>query len=237
MNHAQVVDTCCRDLRRYLESALKTARGGVITVTAGRLMQVAPPLGRRRYSWCLSRALRRWRWSTGVYVVPRRDAETLLTNFDELCASIRNQRPAEEKREERTAEPPRPAADSGGEAVLISFHVPPALMQILDEYAQRINQTRSDVVRVAIRRLIEKYRNVEVDLQHPAVLELPDTAGDESVSAAFHETPYVIKLLDMYAAALQVSRSDVIRAAIRQMLDKIHTAEETQKELEYIVAV
>jgi metal-responsive CopG/Arc/MetJ family transcriptional regulator len=234
MKYEQIVETCCRDLRRYLETALKTARGGVITFTASRLMQVVSPLGRRRRAWCLSRALRRWRWNTGVYVVPRHDAETLLTNFDELCASIRNQRPAEEKREERTAEPPR---DSGGETVLISFHVPPALMQILDEYAQRINQTRSDVVRVAIRRLIEKYRNVEVDLQHPAVLELPDAAGDESVFVTFHETPYVIELLDMYAAALQVSRSDVIRAAIRQMLDKIHTAEETQKELEYIVAV
>jgi metal-responsive CopG/Arc/MetJ family transcriptional regulator len=222
MNYAQIVDICCKDLRHYLEYAVQVTRGDVITVKLNRVMQVATPLplDRRRYARCLSDVLRRWRWNRGVYVVSRRDAETLLSRFDEVCASVkRNQRPAE-KREERAAVSPRRVVATDREMVLISFHVPPALMQILDEYARQMNLTRPDVVRAAIRRLIEKYRNVEVDLQRPAVLELPD-AGDESVFVTFHETPYVIELLDMYATALQVSRSDVIRAAIQQLLDKI----------------
>jgi Arc/MetJ-type ribon-helix-helix transcriptional regulator len=98
------------------------------------------------------------------------------------------------------------------------------------------NTTRSDVVRAAIARLIEKYRNVEIDVQHPSALAVPATLGDESVYVTFHETPYVVELLDMYAAALQVSRSDVVRAAIRQMLDEMRTSE-TQEESECAMVI
>jgi metal-responsive CopG/Arc/MetJ family transcriptional regulator len=233
MKYTQIIEVCCRDLRRYLEYAVQTTRGGVITVKMNRVAQIAPPpLGRRRYSRCLGDVLRPWRWNTGVYVVPRRDAEELLSRFDEFCTSVRNktatvhsQRPAEAARRINTAACDR--GDAGGEMVPISFHVTPALMQILDEYARRMNQTRSDVVRTAIRQLIEKYRNAEADLQRPAALAAPPTAQeDELVAVTFHETPYVVELLNRYAAALGVSRSDVVSTAIQQLLDRIRVASE-----------
>ena len=215
MNYVQIVERCCQDLRRYLEETLKTARGGVVTVKSSKVL----PLGlRRRYSWCLSRVLRQWRWNRGVYVVPRRDAETLLANLDELCASIKSA-----KRRVEAARRSVAVASADGRMALITFHLPSALAQALDRYAQRSNATRAAVVREAIARLIERYRNVEVDIQQrPAAPASPHVAlEDELVSIAFHETPYVIQLLDTYAAALQVSRADVVRAAIQQMLDRI----------------
>jgi metal-responsive CopG/Arc/MetJ family transcriptional regulator/DNA-binding transcriptional ArsR family regulator len=126
-----------------------------------------------------------------------------------------------------------PAID--GETVIISFHVPHALVKAVDEYARQSGGTRSDVVRWAVAQLIEKYRNVEVDMQRPAALAAPAVSDDERVVVSFRETPYVAELLDMYVAVLQVSRSDVIRAAIRQMLDKIHN-EIHQEEAERAVA-
>jgi metal-responsive CopG/Arc/MetJ family transcriptional regulator len=233
MNYAQVVDVCCRDLRRYLEHAVQVTRGGVVTVKMSRVLQAPPPsLNRRRYSLCLSSILRQWRWSVGVYVVPRRDAETLLANFDELCASVkRNQRPAE-----NAYRVDAPARATGEETALVSFHVPRALVQAIDEYARLKNTTRSDVVRAAIARLIEKYRSVEVDIQRPSALAAPAAPEDELVAVTFHETRYLAELLDMYAAALQISRSDAVRTAIRQMLDEIRTSE-TREESEHAVVI
>jgi Arc/MetJ-type ribon-helix-helix transcriptional regulator len=225
MNYEQVVAICCRDLRRYLEYALTTTHGGVITVKMNRVMQVAP-LDRRRYAMCLGAVLRRWRWSAGIYVVPRREAETLLSRFDEFCASatrnqtatVRNRRPAETV--QHTARP------AGEKMPLVTFHLPPALARALDTYVRRKNMTRSAVVRTAIAQLIEKYRNVETDIQYPVALAVPPIAQDELVCVTFHETRYVVELLDMYAVALQVDRSDVVRTAIRQLLDKMRVAEE-----------
>jgi len=221
MNYAQIVDVCCRDLQRYLECALATTRGDVITVNTDRVMQVAPPspLGRRHYAMCLGDVLRKWRWNRGVYVVPQRDAETLLRRFDEICASIRNRRHTETVRR-RVDTPTYTSPATDGNMERISFRVPPALAKALDEYARRKNTTWSAVVREALQLLIEKYRDVEVDIQHTATLAVPAMSEDESVLVTFHEIPYVIELLDMYAAALQVSRSDVVRAAIQHMLDR-----------------
>jgi len=96
------------------------------------------------------------------------------------------------------------------------------LAQALDEYAQQENTTRSDIIRKALRQLVEKYRDVEVDLHHPTALAAPPVAQeDELECTAFHETRYIVELLDSYAAALQVTRSDVVRAAIRQLIDKM----------------
>jgi metal-responsive CopG/Arc/MetJ family transcriptional regulator len=232
MNYAQIVDICCRDLRRYLETALASAKGGVITVKMNRVMQIAPPpLDRRRYAMCLGGVLRRWRWNAGVYVIPRQDVLQLLESLDETCASInkRSQRPME-KREERMVAPPRSAVATDGKMILVSFHVPSALAKAVDEYAQRKNTTRSVIVRTAIAHLVEKYRNVEVDIQRPAAPAAPPVVPeDELVLVAFHETPYVVKLLDVYADALQVSRSDVIRVAIMHLLNKMYATEEESK--------
>jgi Arc/MetJ-type ribon-helix-helix transcriptional regulator len=225
MNYAQIVEICCRDLQRYLEYALKATRGGVVTVRMNRVMQVAPPpLDRKRFERCLSAVLSRWRWSTGVYVVPRRDAETLLSSFDELCAPVaRNQRAAQHI-DTATHLPPtaeHTPENADGKMVLITFHVPHALVQALDRYAQRKNATRADIIREAVQQLIEKYRGVEADLHRPTALAVPPIAQEELVYVGFPETRYIIELLSRYAAALQVARADVIRAAIKQLIDKM----------------
>jgi len=226
VNYAQVVDICCRDLRRYLDYALSFTRGDIITVKMNRITQLAlSPLGRMRYARCLGNVLRRWRWNTGIYVVPRRDAEMLLNNFDEICtsamrsqvAAIHSQRPAEAA--QHIDEADRPA---DREMVMISFHVPLMLVQALDEYAQQKNTTRSDIIRKAVQLLIEKYRDVEADLHRPTALAVPPVAQEDVLECAtFHETRYIAELLDSYAAVLQVTRSDIIRAAIRQLIDKM----------------
>jgi len=230
MNYMQIIDICCKDLRRYLEYALASAHGGIITVKMNRVMQIAPPpLDRRRYAMCLGGVLRQWRWSAGVYVIPRQDALQLLESLDETCVNKRNQRPME-KREEQMVAPPRSVVAT--EVVSISFHVPSVLAKAIDEYVQRKNTTRSVIVRTAIAHLIEKYRNVEVDIQRPAAPAVPPVAPeDELVHVAFHETPYMVKLLDMYADALQVSRSDVIRVAIMHLLNRIYATEEESKHI------
>jgi metal-responsive CopG/Arc/MetJ family transcriptional regulator len=235
---AEVWNKCCRDLRTYLETALAGARGGAVSVKMKRLLKAEMPWpDRMRYSHCLSHILRQWRWSVGVYVVPRRDAELLLADLDELCASVKHsQRLAKNAQRVDTPRVDAPANAPPAASVLVSFHVPRALMQALDEYAQRRNTTRSAVVRSAIAQLIEKYRNVEIDMQRPAALAASVASEDELVLVTFHETPYVAELLDMYATASQVSRSDVVRAAIRQLLDKIR-AEETREESECAVVI
>jgi hypothetical protein len=75
MNYVQIVDICCRDLRRYLEHALRATYGGVITVKMRRLLKVelSPP-DRARYSMCLSRVLHPYRRKNGTYIIPRQDA-------------------------------------------------------------------------------------------------------------------------------------------------------------------
>jgi len=230
----QIIDICCKDLRRYLEYALASARGGVITVKMNRVMQTAPPpLDRRRYAMCLGGVLRQWRWSAGVYVIPRQDALRLLESLDGICASTnrRNQRPVK-KREGRMVAPPRSVVAADGKMILISFHVPSALAKAVDEYARQKSATRSAIVRTAIAHLIKKYRNVEVDIQRPATPAVPPVAPeDELVHVAFHETPYVVELLDMYADALQVNRSDVIRVAIMHLLNRMYAAEEESKHI------
>ena len=45
---------------------------------------------------------------------------------------------------------------------LVSFHLPRALLRALDEYARRMNMTRSDVVRMAIQQMLEKMRAVDI---------------------------------------------------------------------------
>jgi len=45
-----------------------------------------------------------------------------------------------------------------GKMVLISFHVTPQMLKDLEEYASRAGMTRSEVVRTAVRRMIEKMK-------------------------------------------------------------------------------
>ena len=140
MNYVQIVDICCRDLRRYLQNALINTKGGVVTVKMWRLLRVelSPP-DRTRYSMCLSRVLHAYRWKDAVYVIPRQDVETLLKNLDAACESAKNvkRRRSREK------------------MVRISFCLPRQILQALDEYAAELKTTRSAVIRRAIAQMLK----------------------------------------------------------------------------------
>jgi len=54
---------------------------------------------------------------------------------------------------------------------------------------------------------------------------------------SLHLPPSLLQALDEYARRMNLTRSDVIRTAIRQMLDKIAAKETAEEELEYITAI
>ena len=103
----EVVDTCCRDLKAYLESALAGARGGVISVKLNRVLAVSGLYAwKRQYAWCLSKLLRRYKLKTGLYMLTRQQAEKLLSNIDALCAKLRKRREKKQKKPRREEPPP-----------------------------------------------------------------------------------------------------------------------------------
>jgi metal-responsive CopG/Arc/MetJ family transcriptional regulator len=214
MNYVQIVEICCRDLRRYLEIALKTTHGGVVTVKMRRLLraELSPP-DRARYSMCLSNVLRQWRWKHGTYIIPRLDAEKLLETFDALCESAKNMK------RRRPKPPPRPKTEPRRkeEMVLTTLLLPPPLLHVLDEYARERRMSRSAVIRYAIYLLISKYKGLHIEPIHEKPLE----------RVSFHLPRDLLSSLDEYAAALQTSRASIVRYAVARMLRRIHNTQET----------
>jgi hypothetical protein len=161
---AEVRNRCCQDLRTYLETALAGARGGVISVKLGKVLEVSRAyVWKRQYAWCLSRLLRRYKFSE-VYLLTRQQAEELLNGLDTLCAELAKKQ--EKKLKVPKQEEPAPtytsASVADGERMpMVSFHIPRALLQALDEYARRMNLTRSDVIRIAIKQMLDKMRAAE----------------------------------------------------------------------------
>jgi hypothetical protein len=170
----EVGDRCCRDLKTYLESALAVARGGVVSVKLNRVLAVSGLYAwKRQYAWCLSRLLHRYKLKTGLYVLTRQQAEEVLNSIDALCTELHKAKRREKKEEKKEEleqvdfeqEEPAPVRVnefSDGEGMpMVSFHLPRALLQALDEYARRMNVTRSDVIRMAIRQMLDKMRAAE----------------------------------------------------------------------------
>ena len=158
MNYVQIVDICCRDLRRYLQNALINTKGDVVTVKMWRLLRVelSPP-DRKRYSICLSRVLHQWRWKNAAYVIPRQDVETLLKNLDAVCESAKN---VKRRKESQPNPPPQPPK----KMVRISFHLPREMLQMLDNYAAELKTTRSAVIRRAIAQILRKVAEEQIPL-------------------------------------------------------------------------
>ena len=207
MNYMQIVEICCKDLRRYLEETLAKSKGGVVTVKMRRLLraELSPP-DRTRYAHCLSRVLRRWRWKRDTYIIPRQDAEKLLESFDELCRSAR-----QVKSEERPKESPQPRQRKE-DVVFISVAVPSDLLHAVDEYARQRGLSRAAVVRQAIQHLIEMRRTLE---------EL-DKARDGPLRIVALRLPRgLLHALNERAATLKATRSAMIRYAIYQLLRRI----------------
>jgi predicted DNA-binding protein len=157
---------CCEDLKTYLETVLAGARGGVISIKPNRVLEVSGLYKwKKQYTRCLSRLLRRYRFSK-VYVLTKQQAEELLNSLDALCENLDSGKISEKSRREapsndhKQKEPAALAGDREG-MPMVSFHLPRALLQALDEYARRMNMTRSDVVRMAISQMLSKMYSEE----------------------------------------------------------------------------
>jgi hypothetical protein len=164
----EVAEICCRDLKTYLETALAGARGGVVSVKLNRVLAVGGLYAwKSQYAWCLSKLLRRYKLKTGLYVFTRQQAEEVVNSIDALCAELHKAERRKKKEEELEhvffkPAPVRVDEFSDGEGMpMVSFHLPRALLQALDEYARRMNVTRSDVIRMAIRQMLDKMRATE----------------------------------------------------------------------------
>jgi Ribbon-helix-helix protein, copG family. len=162
----EIWEKCCRDLKVYLESALAGAKGGVISVKLNRLLEVSGSYAwKRRYAWCLSKVLHRYKFNIGLYVLTRQQAEELLNILDAACAEAGGRK----KQRETTREEPAPPdnrkqeklvaeampINDGEKMYTISFRLPRALLQALEEYARRLGLTRSDVIRMAVNQMLK----------------------------------------------------------------------------------
>jgi len=165
----EVGERCCRDLKTYLEAALASARGGVVSVKLNRVLEVGGLYAwKKQYARCLSKLLRRYKLKTGLYVFTRQQAEEVLNGIDALCAELHETKRREKeelKQVDFEQEKPAPARvnefSDREKMSMISFHLPRALLQALDEYARRMNVTRSDVIRMAIRQMLDEMRAAE----------------------------------------------------------------------------
>ena len=214
MNYAQIIDICCRDLRRYLEETLAKSKGGAVSVKMRRLLraELSPP-DRAKYSMCLSNVLRQWRLGK-AYVIPRQDAEKLLKTFDELCGYLKLRR-------EPKPEPPW----RQGEMVQTMLYLPTPMLHLLDEYAREVHTSRSEVIRYATYQLLVKYRGAE-----PAEHRWPYAERVHSkqlIRVSLHLPPDLLTALDEYATALQTTRASIVRYAVARMLRRIHDTQET----------
>jgi len=206
MNYAQIVEICCRDLRRYLEETIKTTRGSVVSVKLKRLLRVelSPP-DRVLYSKCLSRVLHAYRWNE-TYVIPREDVEKILETFDELCQATKNM--------ERRGEPKPRRERLGEDVAFISVALTYDLLRAVDAYAHLHDMSRSAVIRQAIQQLIEMRR----------VLEELDRARDGPMGiVALRLSRDLLRDLDERAAELKTTRSALIRYAIHRLIEKTKT--------------
>jgi hypothetical protein len=83
------------------------------------------------------------------YVIPRGEAQELLTRLGQLCESLHKRR--KKRGGVRRALRRR-------DAQVVSFYIAEDELAALDKYAEEAGITRSDVIRLAVMRLIEKLK-------------------------------------------------------------------------------
>jgi hypothetical protein len=157
-------EKCCRDLKKYLETALASAKGGVISVKLSRVLEIGNAhMWRAQYAQCLSRLLRNYRFNHSLYLLTRQQAEELLQSLDALCAELFNMRVQKEEEQSKPAVKTL-FADGREKMSMVSFYIPRDMLQLLDEYARQMNATRSDVVRLAVKLMLDKIRLEEYSI-------------------------------------------------------------------------
>ncbi len=151
MLRKDVVEEFCRDLKSYLEEALRFKRMHVV-VRVGKLAKLRGDLHSHKrigyYRIYLAQLFDKYKFATGMYTLPREVAEDTYKNIDALCETLKKRRRkkrSEVKKIERE------------KMVLISFHVPPPMLRDLDKVAKILGKTRSEIIREAIRRMLKTY--------------------------------------------------------------------------------
>ena len=137
-----MLDRFCRDVRAYLEEELSSGRM-YVTVRVGRLVDRcgSTPQCLGAYAAYLRRLLGgEYRVARGVYRLLREAALSIYNNLDKLCEELKTRRKTETRRG----------------MVLVSFHVSADMLKLLDETARAMGISRSELVRDAIRRMLEK---------------------------------------------------------------------------------
>jgi len=193
------VDVCCRDLKQYLQHALASAKGGVISVKLRRLLRAElTHSDRMKYAKCLHRILAPWRWRS-MYVIPRQAAEQMLKSLDRLCTLA-----SAKRRRRRLPNQPRAAS--------IAVRIPAGLLHAVDAYAQHIGTTRSVVIRYAVQQLTATCNA----LKEPD--ETDEMRDGPMKFVTFRLPVYMLDALEECAKALNATRSELIRHAIVHIL-------------------
>lgn len=95
---------------------------------------------------------------------------------------------------------------------MISFHVPEAMKELAERYAESRGVTVSDVVREALGRFLQR------NWREPDSVDVDKTKLCEPANVSFHDTEEVLRVVKRVAAKSGVTVSDVVRRAIAEML-------------------
>jgi len=165
MPSRRVIEEFCQDLRSYLEEALMRRRTHVV-VRASRL---AKRRGKQQkyitsYSIYLRQLFGEYRFAQGLYMLPAEDA---YKNIDALCETLnkRRKREREETKKEMKKETERE------KMARVSFHITSYMLKILDEVARITGKTRAEIVREAVRQMLQKMASITSTPEEKDVLD------------------------------------------------------------------
>ena len=137
-----MIDRFCKDIRTYLEEELSSGRMYVtvrVGMLADRCGSTSQCIG--AYAAYLRRLLGdEYRVARGTYKLLREVALSIYSNLDKLCEELKTRRKTETRRG----------------MVLVSFHIPADMLAMLDETARAMGISRGELVRDAIRKLLER---------------------------------------------------------------------------------
>jgi Arc/MetJ-type ribon-helix-helix transcriptional regulator len=150
----------CQDLKRYLEETLLRKRTHVV-VRVGKLAKRRGELQKRisPYSAYLRRLFSEYKFSKGMYILPREVAEDAYKNLDALCEMLKKKR----RRKKRKIRKEKMA--------LVTLRIPPYMLRDLDEAVKILGKRRAEIIREAIQRMLEKKVCIMLTLEERNMLE------------------------------------------------------------------
>ena len=186
----RVIEEFCQDLRSYLEEALLRRRTHVV-VRVGRLVKRREKWQRYiiSYSIYLRQLFGEYRFAKGIYMLPREVAEDAYKNIDALCETLKKIR----KREREEAKKEMKKETEREKMVRVSLHITPYMLKILDEVARVTGKTRAEIVREAIRQMLQKMASITSTPEEKDVLdELVRHGAYSNVEDAIRDIAYQI---------------------------------------------